>query len=257
MRSSGSISPTSSPSNMISKASMALCKCSSRGCLISSVTVFDFSTQYVSGVSRSNVSSLCFVNNRAQPRPVKKSHEAVYVKCGGVVRTKSFNRLSLMHHKQCVTCGSPTSDRNSKTLRLPAATREQNASSNVSTPMGDFKPATGFEGGGRVLGWGSNYLLNPNLKRALPSPQKKHSLRGGPPGFHTTARDLQTCTFEGPGLQKHHQNSTRRTRREREKKSENGRERRKQRATFSRVRRRRAKLPIIALFSTERIFFCG
>ena len=30
------------------------------------------------------------------------------------------------------------------------------------------------------------------------------------PGFHTTARELQTCTFEGPGLQKHHQNSTRR-----------------------------------------------
>ena len=30
----------------------------------------------------------------------------------------------------------------------------------------------------------------------------------GPPGFHTTARDLQTCTFEGPGASKHHQNST-------------------------------------------------
>ena len=30
------------------------------------------------------------------------------------------------------------------------------------------------------------------------------------PGFHTTARELQTCTLEGPGLQTHHQNSTRR-----------------------------------------------
>ena len=30
----------------------------------------------------------------------------------------------------------------------------------------------------------------------------------GPPWLHTTARELQTCTFEGPGLQKHHQNST-------------------------------------------------
>ena len=29
------------------------------------------------------------------------------------------------------------------------------------------------------------------------------------PGLHTTARELQTCTFEGPSLQKHHQNSTR------------------------------------------------
>ena len=32
----------------------------------------------------------------------------------------------------------------------------------------------------------------------------------------------RTCTFEGPGLQKHHQNSTRRPPREREKKSDNG-----------------------------------
>ena len=41
----------------------------------------------------------------------------------------------------------------------------------------------------------------------------------GPPGFHTTTRELQTCTFEGPGLQKHHQNSTRRPP-EREEKNE-------------------------------------
>ena len=39
--------------------------------------------------------------------------------------------------------------------------------------------------------------------------------------LHTTARELQTCTFEGPGLQKHHQNSTRRHP-ETNKKSENG-----------------------------------
>ena len=32
----------------------------------------------------------------------------------------------------------------------------------------------------------------------------------GPPGLHTTARGLQTCTFDGPGASKHHQNSTRR-----------------------------------------------
>ena len=41
----------------------------------------------------------------------------------------------------------------------------------------------------------------------------------GPPGLHTTTRELQTCTFEGPGLQKHHQNSTRRPP-EREEKNE-------------------------------------
>ena len=32
----------------------------------------------------------------------------------------------------------------------------------------------------------------------------------GPPGLHTTARELQTCTFQAPALQKTHQNSTRR-----------------------------------------------
>ena len=46
-------------------------------------------------------------------------------------------------------------------------------------------------------------------------------LVGRPPEFHTTARELQTCAFKGTGLQKHHQNSTRRHP-EREKKSENG-----------------------------------
>ena len=45
-------------------------------------------------------------------------------------------------------------------------------------------------------------------------------------GFHTTSPRAQTCTFEGPGLQKHHQNSTRRPP-EREKERKWGREREK------------------------------
>ena len=50
----------------------------------------------------------------------------------------------------------------------------------------------------------------------------------GPPGFHTTARELQTCTFEGTGLQKHHQNSTRRPpERDREKERKWERKRKK------------------------------
>ena len=40
-----------------------------------------------------------------------------------------------------------------------------------------------------------------------------------PPEFDTTTRELQTCTFEGPSLQEHHQNSTRRHP-EREEKNE-------------------------------------
>ena len=39
----------------------------------------------------------------------------------------------------------------------------------------------------------------------------------GPPGFHTTARELQTRTFERPGASKHHQNSTRRHQREKKR----------------------------------------
>ena len=39
----------------------------------------------------------------------------------------------------------------------------------------------------------------------------------GPTGLHTTARELQTGTFEGPGLQSHHQNSTKRLPREEER----------------------------------------
>ena len=34
--------------------------------------------------------------------------------------------------------------------------------------------------------------------------------------LHTTARELQTCTFQGPGISKHHQNSTRRLQEKRE-----------------------------------------
>ena len=32
----------------------------------------------------------------------------------------------------------------------------------------------------------------------------------GPPGLHTTTRELQTCTFDGPGASKHHRKTTRR-----------------------------------------------
>ena len=42
-----------------------------------------------------------------------------------------------------------------------------------------------------------------------------------PPGLHMRARELQTCTFQGPGASKQHQYSTRRPP-ERDKKSENG-----------------------------------
>ena len=34
------------------------------------------------------------------------------------------------------------------------------------------------------------------------------------PGVHTTAQELQTCTFQGSGASKHHQNSTRRPQRD-------------------------------------------
>ena len=43
----------------------------------------------------------------------------------------------------------------------------------------------------------------------------------GPPGLHTTTRDLQTCTFQGPGLQtppKFHERTPRKLGREMEKK---------------------------------------
>ena len=40
---------------------------------------------------------------------------------------------------------------------------------------------------------------------------------GGAAGVSHDSPRAQTCTFEGPGLQKHHQNSTKRTKREGEK----------------------------------------
>ena len=43
------------------------------------------------------------------------------------------------------------------------------------------------------------------------------SLRGLGTALNMTARELQTCTIEGPGLQKHHQNCMRRPTRKREK----------------------------------------
>ena len=44
----------------------------------------------------------------------------------------------------------------------------------------------------------------------------------GPPRFHTTARELQTGTFEGLGFQKHHQNATKGPPREGRKKTKCG-----------------------------------
>ena len=52
----------------------------------------------------------------------------------------------------------------------------------------------------------------PKFRAFFPSPASIFACR--PPGLHTTTRELQTCTFEGPGFQKHHQNSTRRPPRE-------------------------------------------
>ena len=61
----------------------------------------------------------------------------------------------------------------------------------------------------------------------------------GPAGLHTTARELQTCTFEGPGLQKHTTDIQREDpQRQREKERKWEREREQQRAKFWAVRRR-------------------
>ena len=49
----------------------------------------------------------------------------------------------------------------------------------------------------------------------------------GPPGLYTTTRELQTRTFERSGLQKHHQNSTKRPPREGRKKKFRAGERKK------------------------------
>ena len=72
------------------------------------------------------------------------------------------------------------------------------------------------------------------LQRSL---QKQVHGSLGPPGFHTTARELQTCTFQGSGLQKHQQNSTKGPQeRERRMKIVAGKGRK--RAKFWAVRRR-------------------
>ena len=52
----------------------------------------------------------------------------------------------------------------------------------------------GFRGLG-FLGWENLSLSRPNFRSFSPKPRR---LRG-PPGFHTTAGELQTCTFEGSG----------------------------------------------------------
>ena len=54
----------------------------------------------------------------------------------------------------------------------------------------------------------------------------------GPPGYHTTTRELQTCTFEDPGASKHNQNSTRRPPERQKKERKLWRERDKESANF-------------------------
>ena len=102
-------------------------------------SVSDLSAQDVSGVSRSNASSLSFVSNRAQPQTsslraepcpgalhvsednitrgsehCQNSHEAVWVNFGA---NQIIHALAVgaPFTKQCVTSGSPSSDRNSTT----------------------------------------------------------------------------------------------------------------------------------------------
>ena len=60
---------------------------------------------------------------------------------------------------------------------------------------------------------------------------------GGAAGVSHDSPRAQTCTFDGPGLHKHHQNSTRRPP-ERHKKSTNGGREGRKRAKFWAVRRR-------------------
>ena len=60
----------------------------------------------------------------------------------------------------------------------------------------------------------------------------------GPPGFHTTARELQTCTFEGPGLQKTPPKFNEKTPREGRKERILRRERVKKERNFGRSRGR-------------------
>ena len=63
------------------------------------------------------------------------------------------------------------------------------------------------------VGVGKELFLNVAILAQAISAQTRVlfiSHREGRRGSHTTARELQTCTFQGPGASKHHQNSTRR-----------------------------------------------
>ena len=79
-----------------------------------------------------------------------------------------------------------------------------------------------------MKGWGSKKveqrrsLRGGAPKGGVPNPEKVEPRRVGPGVSHDNQR-AQTCTFEGPGLQKHHQNSTRRPQRERQKERNFGR----------------------------------
>ena len=60
-----------------------------------------------------------------------------------------------------------------------------------------FGPLPGPPSPGPALPW-TALPLDPLDRPSLDRP-KFHSFFSGPPGFHTTARELQTCTFERPG----------------------------------------------------------
>ena len=61
-------------------------------------------------------------------------------------------------------------------------------------------------------GWGAKisrfFFPLPPLFSFFPPSLGGPLYASGPLGLHTTTRELQKCTFQGPGLQKHHQNST-------------------------------------------------
>ena len=73
----------------------------------------------------------------------------------------------------------------------------------------------GLEGGGLRVWLQKGRLQKGGLQRG-----GFKGAASGPPELHTTTQELQTCTFDGPGASKHHQNSTRRSS-EREEKKEN------------------------------------
>ena len=78
--------------------------------------------------------------------------------------------------KKCVTCGSPSSDRNSNTFHCFAATREQNASQNVSSPMRDFKTSK-LPSSAAMHTWVCTCRSRHNLHHGESKPyQRQHSL---------------------------------------------------------------------------------